>query len=547
MGVMRWMLAGLLLPSLAWAQEPRDLSGRYQGTLSLHRPDGSLGPQVPFSLILRYENGTPACTGNTGSFADQLPCSNVRIANGRIAFTLPLGGGVQFDLAASNGILTGTVAALPGDPAPPVNTAEVRRTGDLELTDRFAPLEWEGQYRSPVILNLRRRLAEGENGAVADFWDRIQASGSPILEPSSDRSTLATFLWRDSGQKNVLLLWPLSTARLDDYFFSRIPGTDIWFKTLKLRTNTRAYYQIAPDDPFGTRPTGSGEHHAQADPLNPKHESSDPNISLSRTRSLLELPGAPEQPWYAKGSAPKYTLVEKHIQSRFLKGDRRVKVYLPPGYSTKHAPYPSLYLTDGEDPDGLVFATWTFENLLAAKKIPPMVIVRILNPDQEVRRRELSFNDDFGRYLTEELAPMIRKEFHTSATPSRTGIGGYSLGGLAAAYTALRHPNAFGLVLSQSGSFGYEPSGKEFAEPNWMAGEFARTKKLPVRFYMDAGTDELDMSGQGAAILIPNRQLRDVLRAKGYEVHYQEFAGGHEYINWRGTLADGVIALFGKS
>jgi enterochelin esterase family protein len=52
------------------------------------------------------------------------------------------------------------------------------------------------------------------------------------------------------------------------------------------------------------------------------------------------------------------------------------------------------------------------------------------------------------------------------------------------------------------------------------------------------------MSGRGAGILLPNRHLRDVLRAKGYDVEYREFPGGHDPVNWRGTLADGLIALF---
>jgi len=33
--------------------------------------------------------------------------------------------------------------------------------------------------------------------------------------------------------------------------------------------------------------------------------------------------------------------------------------------------------------------------------------------------------------------------------------------------------------------------------------------------------------------------MRDVLRAKGYEVHYQEFASGHDYLGWHETFADG--------
>ena len=34
-----------------------------------------------------------------------------------------------------------------------------------------------------------------------------------------------------------------------------------------------------------------------------------------------------------------------------------------------------------------------------------------------------------------------------------------------------------------------------------------------------------------------------MLRLKGYELTYHEFNGGHDYLCWRGGLADGLLAL----
>jgi enterochelin esterase family protein len=78
-----------------------------------------------------------------------------------------------------------------------------------------------------------------------------------------------------------------------------------------------------------------------------------------------------------------------------------------------------------------------------------------------------------------------------------------------------------------------------------VAKQFIASSKLSLKFYMDAGTFEADTSGQGDGILEPSRHLRDVLMAKGYEVHYRQFVGGHDGLIWRGTLADGLIALIG--
>lgn len=77
-------------------------------------------------------------------------------------------------------------------------------------------------------------------------------------------------------------------------------------------------------------------------------------------------------------------------------------------------------------------------------------------------------------------------------------------------------------------------------------GARAEAPRLPLRFFIEAGTFENDIAGSGGQILETSRHLRDVLRAKGYQVHYREFAGGHDYLSWRGSLADGLIALMGS-
>lgn len=61
---------------------------------------------------------------------------------------------------------------------------------------------------------------------------------------------------------------------------------------------------------------------------------------------------------------------------------------------------------------------------------------------------------------------------------------------------------------------------------------------MPLRFYLDAGLFE------GRQVQA-NLHMRNVLIAKGYDVDYRNFAGGHDYFWWRETIADGLISLLG--
>ena len=108
-------------------------------------------------------------------------------------------------------------------------------------------------------------------------------------------------------------------------------------------------------------------------------------------------------------------------------------------------------------------------------------------------------------------------------------------------------------MLSQSGSYWWTPptdpskpsSFDPDSEHGYVADLFINSPKLPIRFYLDAGSMEVDRSGLGGSILVPNRDFRNVLISKGYEVHYQQFQGAHDYLSGRGTLADGLILLMG--
>ncbi len=42
-----------------------------------------------------------------------------------------------------------------------------------------------------------------------------------------------------------------------------------------------------------------------------------------------------------------------------------------------------------------------------------------------------------------------------------------------------------------------------------------------------------------------NRHLRTVLGAKGYDVRYSEYSGGHEWLNWQATLPQALMDLIG--
>jgi enterochelin esterase family protein len=442
----------------------------------------------------------------------------------------------------------------------------------VSLDKRLKPQPWSDPNPSPRIQNLRKQIDAGQTNTES-FWKQVATESTPLIEPfSSDgKYQLVTFLWRSvHDTRNVFVRGSfLGVGAPADYSMHQIPNSDVWYLTLKLPSGARFTYQLSPNDPLTFEDPRAAQRTAtrQPDPLNHHPDSAcPPDTSKFNCQSVAELPGAPPQPWrIAKPGVAEGRLEKQTIKSAIQKIDRPFSVYTPANYRADGAPNALLILFDGEDLADDTFRVTTLNNLIAASRIPPTVAVFV---DNVSRRRlvDLVANPEFAGFMAKELVPWVRSHYNVTKDPKQTVVAGYSAGGLASAYVGLRHSEVFGNVLSLSGAFwwsfehnggvcgprcpdsggtGGENSRDATTEGNFMVKEFLATPKLPLRFYLAAGTFEIDRDGGGGNILESTRHLRDVLLAKGYEVHYQQFVGGHDGLSWRGRFADGLIALLG--
>jgi len=409
------------------------------------------------------------------------------------------------------------------------------------------------RYRSPRIIQLTKELQADRDGALSRFWGEVTASGGQIVEPFDGSAAsgpaiqartelvrqhvLVTFLWRESYPiANVLLRLPTpAEPRPDDYYMTRLPGSDVWYKSVLMPRGSRISYQLAPNHRQGDIDITS-----QADPLNPRLAWDDtPDVSL------LELEGAPDETWFKRTPGTRGELSPRQpFRSTILKGDRSVRIYTPPGHSSAGGPYPLLLIFDGVTYLTGFEAIPTLDNLISAGRIKPVVACFLTSPGTRSADLGPTAGPAFGEALVRELLPWLRTEYRISTDPKNVVIGGYSAGGAAAARLAFAHPTVFGNVLSQSGTFG------STLETNALILSYRDGARAAVRFYLDVGlfenlpfalpAHELAVS---EGLTAGNRHFRDVLIAKGYDVTYRETGGAHNNLHFRATFAEALLTL----
>ena len=237
--------------------------------------------------------------------------------------------------------------------------------------------------------------------------------------------------------------------------------------------------------------------------------------------------------------------LRKHqgFRSRFLRNERDLVVYLPPGYDEQpRRHFPVLYLHDGQNLfDGstsfIPGMDWhvghTADHVIGTGMVEPLIIVGIYNTGKQ-RIREYTPTrvpklgggraDRYAKFLTEELKPFVDGHYLTISAGEHTGIGGSSLGGLVSLYVGLKLPHVFGKLAALSPSVWWNQRVMH------RLAAASRVNPRP-RIWLDIGTRE------GSRIVQDVERFRDVLVQKGWQLerdlHYERVEGAeHNEAAW---------------
>lgn len=394
---------------------------------------------------------------------------------------------------------------------------------------------------SEVIKTLRKELIKGNENAITHFWEMIMAKGSPLVEgiDGDQENVLITFIWKDHPDlKSVSVYGPFPGGDISQNQLQRLHDTDVWYKSYITKNNVLSHYFYTLNDSYGDN-WEERWRNFENDPYNkktfvfPKNEEMPDDVE--KAASILELPLTEPQQWVEEmQSVGKGEVIQTRFYSQLLNNERRIWVYTPYEYN-KNIDYPLVLIFDGDMYNGAISAPTILDNLISNGKIPPVIAVLIDNPQRDI---ELPCNSLYVDFLTNELLPDLREKYSVTTDPERIVVGGSSYGGLAATYAGFKRPDIFGNILSQSGSFWWKP--KEEYEGYWLVDQFEKEQKHPLKIYMDVGIYEIEIMTQS------NREMHNLLKAKGYNLQYVEFSGGHDYLCWRGTLSNGLIFLLGE-
>ena len=340
----------------------------------------------------------------------------------------------------------------------------------------------------------------------------------------------------------------------------RLVGTDIPRNTqgLPMTRGDNGVWEITigPLEPGAYRYNFNVNGVAVIDPRSPAISESNNNVW-----SLVYVPGAD---FMETKNVPHGAVAAITYHSTALQKTRRMHVYTPPGYESYEMgtrTFPVLYLLHGAgDNDD----SWTsvgragfiLDNLIAAKKAPPMIVVM---PAGHTSRTPVSAigrtaTDEFVSDFVQDVVPYVEKHYRVVADRAHRAIAGLSMGGNQTLHVAIPRIDQFAYVgVFSSGLLGATGPGRGAApapgtpppapalDTAWVNENLAALdngpkKHAPKLFWFATGSEDRLMPVTKATV--------DMFKQHGFTPVFKESGGGHTWANWRDYLNEFAPQLF---
>ena len=220
-------------------------------------------------------------------------------------------------------------------------------------------------------------------------------------------------------------------------------------------------------------------------------------------------------------------------------GDARYYyVYTPPGYDPAGSTrYPVFYLLHGNngtpsDWTAAGRANFMADNLIAAKRMLPMIIVMPWGHAVPFGGPQGQNNETFDRYLTLEVIPAVEARFRVAADREHRAIMGLSMGGGQAIRIGLGHLDLFASV----GGYSAAPIGDFDTRFKPLLDDSPGTNAKLKLLWIGCGRQDSLFAG--------SERMDATLTAKQIRHTFFAMEGVHNYVVWRRCFEETAPLLF---
>jgi enterochelin esterase family protein len=260
--------------------------------------------------------------------------------------------------------------------------------------------------------------------------------------------------------------------------------------------------------------------------------------------SVVHVPGSD---FMDTTDVPHGAVARVYYRSSALGKDRRMHVYTPPGYEAGAEKYPVLYLLHGA---GDCDDSWTsvgranfiLDNLMAAKKARPMIIVMpaghtgpfsFIMPVERSKEAGPIGSSRFEEEFVKDIMPYVETHYRVLTDRTNRAVAGLSMGGAQTLNIATLRPKDFGYagVFSSGVVFGKAADWEKDHQEG-----LDNAKEGLKLLWFATGKDDF--------LLGRTKETVELFKKHGYTPVFKETSGGHTWINWQKYLNEFAPQLF---